>query len=370
MKVQYLALLLALIVVAGSVPFLPIGSHRRTRQIEPGEEGGDEELPYMDTDQDGMFDVWEKQYGLRWDDPRDRDVDTDEDGYDVDGDGTVSPEEEFTNYEEFLAGTNPADPDTDRDGMIDSWEVYQDAFWDRVLDPEAMAENLTIPLDAAKALVDGGNDTLRKVDRAARNADLDAILPNGTNATWIRERLEAIRIDPRIPDGGKDADGDGLRNLGEFLQGTDPRDPDSDDDGLPDGAEIDNGTDPLSRDTDGDTMWDGWEVDHGLNPLTDDSDGDPDEDGFDLDRNGTIDPSERFTNLLEWMAGTDPGDPDSDGDGMTDGWEHFLGLDPTDDRDALTDPDEDNLTNADEFLNAIDTDGIGWSRPNDPDTDG
>ena len=35
----------------------------------------------------------------------------------------------------------------------------------------------------------------------------------------------------------RDQDGDGLRNLGEFKAGMDPRDKDSDDDGLKDGDE-------------------------------------------------------------------------------------------------------------------------------------
>ena len=68
-------------------------------------------------------------------------------------------------------------------------------------------------------------------------------------------------------DAGLDYDGDGLSNRDEYLQGTDPRDPDSDDDGLLDGAEVGAGTDPLNPDTDGDGLSDGWEVAHGTDPL-------------------------------------------------------------------------------------------------------
>src|SRR5262249_30252533 len=46
-------------------------------------------------------------------------------------------------------------------------------------------------------------------------------------------------------DAAKDADGDGLTNLQEFLLGTDPRNPDTDGDGVPDGVEVAHGTDPL-----------------------------------------------------------------------------------------------------------------------------
>jgi parallel beta-helix repeat protein len=52
---------------------------------------------------------------------------------------------------------------------------------------------------------------------------------------------------------------------------------------------------------------------------------------------------------------------DFDGDGMDDEWEIANGLDPTNDSDAGEDPDNDNLTNYEEFIRNID--------PNDPDTD-
>lgn len=49
----------------------------------------------IDSDGDGMPDVWEKKYGLNLQDPEDA-------GLDMDGDG-------FTNLEEFIAGTDPTD---------------------------------------------------------------------------------------------------------------------------------------------------------------------------------------------------------------------------------------------------------------------
>ncbi len=50
----------------------------------------------VDTDGDGLFDEWEKKYGLNPNDPADADAD-------LDGDG-------FTNIEERDAGTDPSDP--------------------------------------------------------------------------------------------------------------------------------------------------------------------------------------------------------------------------------------------------------------------
>jgi hypothetical protein len=65
-------------------------------------------------------------------------------------------------------------------------------------------------------------------------------------------------------------------------------------------------TDPTLEDTDGDTMPDKWELDHGLDPL-DRADGelDPDQDGL--------------TNQQEYDRRSDPHNPDTDGDGLLDG---------------------------------------------------
>jgi hypothetical protein len=73
---------------------------------------------------------------------------------------------------------------------------------------------------------------------------------------------------------------------------------DNDEDGLLDYKELANyHTDPANRDTDEDAMPDGWEVQYGLNPLVKDATGDKDGD--------------RYTNLKEYKAGTDPTDPGS-----------------------------------------------------------
>ena len=78
-----------------------------------------------------------------------------------------------------------------------------------------------------------------------------------------------------LQSGSDNADGDGLDNEGEFLNGTDPNDEDSDDDNLFDDEEITNSTNPNDPDSDGDTLLDGDEVnDHLTNPNERDSDGD------------------------------------------------------------------------------------------------
>jgi len=93
-------------------------------------------------------------------------------------------------------------------------------------------------------------------------------------------------------------------------------DTDDDDDGLTDEDERDGGTNPLDPDTDGDTMDDGYELIWGFDPTVDDAGGDADSDGL--------------NNGQEFVYGTDPREPDTDGDGYTDREEIEHGSDPTD----------------------------------------
>ena len=124
--------------------------------------------------------------------------------------------------------------------------------------------------------------------------------------------------------GAFDADDDGLTNLEEHQNDTDPLDGDSDDDGLTDGDEVNvHDTDPNDDDSDDDGLTDGDEVN---------------------------------------AHGTDPNDADCDDDGMSDGCELNHGLDPWDDSDADDDPDGDGLTNREECELGTD--------PHNGDTDG
>lgn len=127
--------------------------------------------------------------------------------------------------------------------------------------------------------------------------------------------------------------------------------------------------------TDNDGIPNGWEIYHGFDIYSDDSGIDDDEDGL--------------TRLEEWeqgggylIGGCDPKNPDTDGDGLTDGfevengynatfydsdldgmsdgWEYNNSLDPLVD-DHIADPDADELSNLGEFLNG--------TNPNNPDSD-
>lgn len=106
---------------------------------------------------------------------------------------------------------------------------------------------------------------------------------------------------------GLDDDNDGLTNEEETeVYGTDPQDADSDDDNLTDGEEVKtHGTSPLLADTDTDGMPDDYEVSYELKATIDDADEDPD--------------SDNLINLDEYLAGTNPKNDDTDGDGEKDG---------------------------------------------------
>ncbi|MHA3772864.1 protein-arginine deiminase family protein [Verrucomicrobiota bacterium sgz303538] len=89
-------------------------------------------------------------------------------------------------------------------------------------------------------------------------------------------------------------------------------------------------------DNDGDGMSNDWEVYYGLDPA-DSTDATDDLDGDEL------------SNLQEYLAGTNPTQVDSDGDGMWDGWEVQYGLNPLV-NDAAGNSDGDTLNNLEEFL--------------------
>jgi outer membrane protein OmpA-like peptidoglycan-associated protein len=141
---------------------------------------------------------------------------------------------------------------------------------------------------------------------------------------------------------------------------------DDDNDGLTNGEERRYGTDPENPDTDGDGLKDGEEVKrYRTNPLRQDTDGDGLRDGDEV---------------LNYK--TDPAKYDTDGDGLPDGEEILkYKTDPLKD-----DTDGDGLTDGDEVLKyktdplKVDTDGDGlsdWDEvktyrtdPSNPDTDG
>ena len=128
---------------------------------------------------------------------------------------------------------------------------------------------------------------------------------------------------------------------------------DTDEDGLPNLIEKEIGSDPYNPDTDGDNLPDGYEaLTLGTDPTKPDT-----------DDNGVLDCDEDFdedglTNFQEYEQGTEPYNDDTDGDGLKDGEEIYTyGTDP-----LKVDTDDDGLDDGDEIY--FETD------PLNPDTDG
>jgi len=205
-------------------------------------------------------------------------------------------------------------------------------------------------------------------------------------------------LDPLVGDDpGLDPDADGLTNLEEFLLETNPNNPDTDGDGMPDGWEAQynylgaGALNPLVNDAAGDPDNDGLsnlqEYQYslgvlgagfapldGLHPRNEDTDNDGMQDGWEFHFTPDLNPlvydaedvdadSDGMTNLAEYQFsfiyfgnalfdpadGLDPTHPDSDGDGMGDGWEALNELDPWVD-DAADELDGDGLSNLQEYM--------------------
>ncbi len=321
-------------------------------------------VPGGDYDADGLSDVAETVYATDWND-RDSDDDKVLDGrevaaalgpmenYNSDDDGLPddweiyyfgnitdfdgnddSDSDNLTNEYEFQYGTdvslNPVNPDSDRDEMPDGWEL----------------SNGLDPLDPADAVADADNDGLTNVDEfknntLANNNDTDDDgLTDGwevskSTASFVFDPTKRDSDDDGIDDAQEDGDSDRMPDWWEIEVFGDLDENASDDldvDNLSNIDEYSNGTLPTVSDTDGDGMTDGWETLYALNPLVNDSNSDPDDDSL--------------SNLTEFEAGTDPTNADTDNDTLSDAEEIAVGTDPTNvdtDNDTLSDAEEINF---------------------------
>jgi len=219
---------------------------------------------------------------------------------------------------------------------------------------------------------DSDGDGVSDVDEVSDGTD-----PNNpdTDGDGVSDGDEKVR--GTNPNSNVDTDGDGVSDDKETYNGTDPGSSvDTDGDGVPDDKEVDNGTDPTSNvDTDGDGVADDKETDNGTDPNSNvDSDGDgvPDDKEIDngTDPNSSVDTDGDGVSDDEELAdGTDPTDPDSDGDGVPDGKEKTNGTDPnvnvdTDGDGVSDDKETDNGTDPNSNMDA-DGDGV----PDDKETD-
>ena len=233
-----------------------------------------------DTDEDGIPDGWEVYYNFNPQLASDADDDRDEDGYDANRDGDMSPEEVHTNLEEYLAGTNPWEFDTDADVMSDGWEIYyglnptssEDSWLDSDLD--GWDSNLDFDLAYEERYLNY-MEFLNDTHPFVWDSDSDS-MPDGWEVYYDLEPL-------RPTDNFEDKEGDGLPNVYEYNNSlvntgwvdvdniftTRPDLNDTDGDTLSDNDELFNYlTDPTSNDTDGDGMPDGRELIKGLQTIT------------------------------------------------------------------------------------------------------
>lgn len=250
-----------------------------------------------DTDGDGMPDAYEDANGLNK----------------LVNDANGNPDGDFsTNYEEYIAGTNPQSAasdgnNVDNDGLRDSWEIT----W-------------------------FGNIT-------AQSGTGD---PDGDYATNLQE--QAADTDPGYRLSAPDADGDGIGDAWEIHYFTNTTTAtavsDTDGDTFSDVDEFYANTDPNNAtftpdDTDGDGLLDSWEQ-NSFGNLAQSGAGDPDGD--------------YATNEQEETASTNPmvrtSAPDGDGDGIGDVWEiHYFTNTTT--ATAISDFDSDTASDLNEFLN-------------------
>ncbi|RNC80984.1 MAG: hypothetical protein ED559_04055 [Phycisphaera sp.] len=158
--------------------------------------------------------------------------------YDPDQDGAPT-------IQELCSGTDPNDPDTDDDGILDGRELQYmtctspfdpDSDGDGLLDGDEVDVYLTDPCDPDSD-DDGLTDSFEILN-----------VPSATNGNGAA----AILLDPNdedtdddgILDGDEDLDGDNIPNSVEQSWSTNPFDTDSDGDGQSDDEEINGGSDP------------------------------------------------------------------------------------------------------------------------------
>lgn len=187
--------------------------------------------------------------------------------------------------------------------------------------------------------------TTAAAQTAAREKILSFVDPDHDGVSnWDEQRLNT---DPRIPDcpqtNGRDSDKDGFANRREFLMGYSHISAAS----HPTESLLGHVVEPgpyLTDDLDADSLPDAWELTYGFNP---DPAANSHETWDDAD-------SDKLDNELEYRLGTSPRNPDTDGDGMPDGWEWLYGFNPLSNTDAVGDPDTDGLTNLQEYVNGSD----------------
>ena len=305
-------------------------------------------------------------------------------------------------------GCSDSQLDDDNDGVPNDTDLCPDTPEGEIVDADGCSESESIDTDG-----DGISDDQEAIDETDENNPCDPVQSPGYNGYDSENTIW----------GNADCDGDGVINIDEFNNGTDPylASGDTDGDGISDDAESHNGSDPndpcdpvqisgyegfnsqntvwSGADCDEDGVSNGDEVTNGTDPFTasEDTDGDGLIDDLEIndntDTNNPCDPSQEagyvgfdanntiwgladcdgdgILNGDEVLNGTDPYLPDnegtsedSDGDGISDDQEAIDGTDPSDSCDSVGGtPSASDDCDGDGLTNAEETIGL-----DDPDT--
>jgi len=244
-----------------------------------------------DTDGDNLPDGWEVKYGMDPTSADDLDADNDHDGIKNKDEYNYSKPEGWNEKVNGVweGGLNPNSPDSDGDGLLDGYNISVNTDDPVLVKLYDYFENYSI------VKIQTGPHTYTFLGEMGlltdpKNPDTD--YDGGGTKTGIPDGWEIeYGLNPRKPaDAFDDPDGDALRNLDEYNAGTNP----------------------FNNDTDNDGMFDGWEVEFGLNPMNaSDAKGD-------LDGDGLTNMEEFKQQNGKYKKSTNPLNPDTDNDGLTD----------------------------------------------------
>lgn len=373
-------------------------SNTQTDPLDPDSDGGGVSDGQEDPNHNGNIDANERDPNDAADDAT-AVADNDRDG--------------LSNAEEATLGTDAQDADSDDDGVLDGAEPNpsDDTDGDGLINPldsdsdnDGLTDGTELGLGCASAATDlAARHCVADADPTTTTSPLDPDTDGGgvTDGSEDSNRdgqQGAGETDPTLGHPGDDAsvadtDGDGLSDPLEAELGSDPEDRDTDDDGVPDGLEPNPGVDQdgdglpsvLDVDSDNDGLFDGTELGRDcqgegtdaaaghcrpdVDPLTTTAPLDPDTDhggvrdgSEDANLDGNLDGSE--SDPARGAGADDVMLVDSDGDGLSDDLETFIGSEPND-----ADSDDDGLLDGDEPNPSDDFDVDGTIDVLDPDSD-
>lgn len=250
--------------------------------------------------------------------------------------------------------TDDVDPDDDNDGLPDDVEKN---------DPENKDGDDISGLEPHNPDTNGDGVNDGDEDSDGDGVDNKTEVKNGTDP-FVNEDDPSKVLPDQDGDGIRDdidtdIDGDGVNNADEKEAGTDPKNPNT------------NGTPDGDKDTDNDGLTNKEESDPNLNTTTDrNDDGKPDITDGNKDEDG-----DGVDNKDEKDDGTNPFNPDTDGDGKKDGEDDVNnndvdndGVNDADEKDAGLDSSKDDSDDNEVKDGDEDSDGDGISNKDESDT--